>query len=172
MSATKNTSSIFTALEKVLKFQDNKNYLNWKRTVRDHLELFELWTYIATPKIVFGDASKFEDWTAGQERTCTALKLVVNGNAYNNVKDLTYVFNVWDLLKANFKARGSGFLNNSIKKLFFLSLSDCKDTADYITQFCGVFNKLKSFTSKFQLDKNILMIFFQYNLSNKHSRYC
>ncbi len=118
MSTSKNTSSVFTALEKIPKLQDNEGYLKWKRTVRDHLKLFELWTYIASLKVVPEDASKVEDWTAGQERTCTALRLVVDGNAYNDIEDLTNASDAWDLLEANFKPRGSGFLNNSMEKLF------------------------------------------------------
>ena len=88
MSTSKNTSSVFTSLEKIPKLQDNEGYLKWKLTLRDHLKLFELWTYVASLKVVPEDASKVEDWTAGQERTCTSLRLVVDGNAYNDIEDL------------------------------------------------------------------------------------
>ncbi len=61
MSTSKKTRSVFTVLEKIPKLQDNKSYLKWKRTVRDHLKPFELWTYIASREVVLEDTNKVED---------------------------------------------------------------------------------------------------------------
>ncbi len=97
------------------------------------------------------------------------MRLVVDDNAYNDIEDLTNTSDAWDLLEAYFKPRGSCFLNNSIEKVFFLFLADCKDASDYITQFRELINELKSFSSKLQLDEKILIFLFQNNLSDEHS---
>ncbi len=77
----------------------------------------------------------------------------------------------WDLFKTNFKPQGSGFLNSNTEKLFFLTLVDCKNGANYITKYCLAVNKLQSFSRKPEVDNNILIFFFQYNLSIEHSNY-
>ena len=59
-----------------------------------------------------------------------------------------------------------------MEKLFFLTLNECKDTADYITKFRSTVTELKSFSTKFQMDDNLLIFFFQYNLSAAYSAYC
>ena len=59
-----------------------------------------------------------------------------------------------------------------MEKLLFLTLSECKDTADYVTKFCATVTELKSFSTKFQMDENLLIFLFQYNLSVSHSAYC
>ena len=59
-----------------------------------------------------------------------------------------------------------------MKKLFFLTLSECKDAADYVIKFRATVTELKSFSTKFQMDENLLIFLFQYNLSTSHSAYC
>ncbi len=59
-----------------------------------------------------------------------------------------------------------------MEKLFFLTLSECKDAADYVTKFRATVTELKSFSTKFQIDENLLFFLFQYNLSASHSAYC
>ena len=89
-----------------------------------------------------------------------------------DIEDHTNASEAWYLLEANFKPRGSGFLNGAMEKLFFLTLSECKDAADYITKFRSTVTELKSFSTKFQMDENLLIFLFQYNLSAAHSAYC
>ncbi len=113
-----------------------------------------------------------EIWTGGHEETCTALRLVVEGNAYTDIEDHSNASEAWYLLEQHFKPRRSGFLNGAMKKLFFLTLSECKDAADYVTKFCATVIELKSFSTKFQVDENLLIFLFQYNLSTSHSAYC
>ena len=59
-----------------------------------------------------------------------------------------------------------------MEKLFFLTLSECKDVADYVTKFCAMITELKSFSTTFQIDENLLIFLFQYNLNASHSAYC
>ncbi len=107
----------------------------------------------------------------GHEETCTALRLVVEGNAFTDIEDHSNASEAWYLLEQNFKPRGSGFLNGVIEKLFFLTLSEWKDTADHVTKFCANVTELKSFSTKFQMHENLLIFLFQYNLSASHSAY-
>ncbi len=58
-----------------------------------------------------------------------------------------------------------------MKKQFFLILSKCKNTADYLTKFCYTVKELKSFYTTFQKLKNLWIFLFQYNLSTYHSAY-
>ena len=58
-----------------------------------------------------------------------------------------------------------------MEKLFFLTLSECKNAADYVTKFCATVTELKSFSTKFQTDENLLIFLFQYKLSALHSAY-
>lgn len=102
----------------------------------------------------------------------TALRGLVEGNAYTDIEDHSNASEAWYLLEENFKPRGSGFLNGAMEKLFFLTLSECKDAADYVTKFRATVTELKSFSTKFQMDENLLIFLFQYNLSASHSAYC
>ena len=54
-------------LEKVPKLEDYEGYLQWRRTMRDRLKMFELWTYLddqATPPTGVSEA-KVAAWRAG-----------------------------------------------------------------------------------------------------------
>ncbi len=65
------------------------------------------------------------------------------------MENLTNSSEAWYLLEANFKPRGSEFLNGAMKKLLFLTLNGCKNAADYITKFRSTVTKLKTFSTKF-----------------------
>lgn len=96
----------------------------------------------------------------------------MEGNAYTDIEDLINASEVWYLLEANFKPRGSEFLNGAIEKLLFLTLNECKDAADYITKFRSTVTELKSFSTKFQMNENWLIFLSRYNLGATHSAYC
>ncbi len=157
---------------KKIKLQDCKSYLIWQQTVQDTLKCFKLWTFIAIQKIPPVNPDDLKIGTVGHEKTCTALRLVVEGNAYTDIEDHSNALEAWYLLEENFKSRGSGFLNGAIKKLFFLILIECKGAKDYVTKFHATVNELKSFSPKFQMNENLLIFLFQYNLSASHSAYC
>ena len=86
MSAAQ-SKSVSSILEKIPKLQDCEGYLRWQRTVRDTLKLFKLWTFVAIQKIPPVNPNDLEIWTLGHEETCTALRLVVEGNAYTDIED-------------------------------------------------------------------------------------
>ncbi len=88
MSASQ-SKSVSSILEKIKKLQDCEGCLRWQQTVRDTLKLFKLWTFIAIQKTAPVDPDSLETWTVGQDETCTALRLVVEGNAYTDIEDLT-----------------------------------------------------------------------------------
>ncbi len=95
----------------------------------------------------------------------------MEGNAYTDIEDLTNASEAWYLLEANFEPRGSGFLNDAIEKLLFFTLNECKDATDYVTKFRSTVTELKSFSTKFSMNRNWLISLFQYNLSATHSAY-
>ena len=99
-------------------------------------------------------------WNARHHKACTALRLVVDGNAYNNIEEITNAFEAWTILETNFKPRGSGFLSNTFQRLLNLTLANCQSSADYVFQFHNVVNKLKSFSTKVKLDENFLIFLF------------
>lgn len=70
-----------------------------------------------------------------------------------------------------FKPRGAGFLNDALQRLDCLKLTDCESPAEYISQFRGIVNELRSFSSKFKLDDNFLIYRFQSNLGLEHWSY-
>ena len=166
-------SGSMAILERVAKLEDPEGYLEWRRDVRDRLKMLELWTYIedqATEPLGVTE-SKIAIWKAGHDKTCTALRLVVNGNAYSDIEDLTNASEAWTLLETNFKPRGSGFLNDAFQRLLGLTLADCKSPADYVSQFRNVVNELRNFSTKIKLDENFLIFFFQTNLGSDHASY-
>ena len=73
----------------------------------------------------------------------------MEGNAYTDIKELTNALEAGYLLEANFKPRGSGSLNGAIEKVFFLTLNECKDAADYVTKLRSTITEFKSFSTKF-----------------------
>lgn len=175
MATDKSTSASasLAILKKVTKLQDHEGYLKWRRTMRDYLKILNLWTYIddQVTEPVGESNAKINAWKAGQDKTCTALRLVVDGNAYSDIEEIANASDAWKLLEANFKPRGSGFLNNAFQKLLHLNLADCKTPADYISQFRNVVNELKNFSTKITLDENFLIFLFQSNLGLEHSSY-
>lgn len=88
------------------------------------------------------------------------------------MEDNTNASEPWYLLKANFKPCESGFLNEAIEKLFFWTLNECKNAVDYIIKFDSTVTKQRSFLATFQIEKNLLIFLFQYNLRATHSAYC
>ena len=71
-------------------------------------------------------------------------------------------------LESNHKPRGSGFLNDTFRKLDNLILSDCSSP---ITQFRATVNKLRTFSSKLSLDENWLTYRFHTNLCLEYNSY-
>ena len=51
------------------------------------IKLFKLWTFNAIQKIPPVNPDDLEIWTVSHEETCTALRLVVEGNAYTDIED-------------------------------------------------------------------------------------
>ena len=160
-------------LDKVPKLESHEGYLQWRRTVRDRLKMLELWTYIEDQAVepTGVSESKLATWKAGHDKTCTALCLEVDGNAYNDIEEIVNASDAWKLLETNFKPRGSGFLNDAFQKLLSLTLSDCKNAADYVSQFRSVVNDLKNFSSNLKLNENFLIFVFQSNLDPDHAAY-
>lgn len=92
MKNDKSSVSVSIAIfDRVPKLQDHERYLKWRRTMRDSPKMLELWTYIdnqATEPTGVSEA-KMIAWRAGHDKTCTILRLVVDGNAYSDIEDLT-----------------------------------------------------------------------------------
>ena len=147
-------------MENIPKLQDCEGYLRWQQTVRDTLKFFKLYTFIAIQKIPLGNPDDLKIWTVDHEKTYIALRLVVEGNTYTDIEDHSNTSEAWYLLEQNFKPRGSGFLNGAIEKLFFLTLSKFRDAEDHVTKFCATVTELKSFSTKFQMDENLLIFHF------------
>lgn len=100
--------------EKVPKLEDHEGNLQWRHTMRDRLKKLELWTYIddqATEPIGVTE-SKMATGRAGHDKTCTALRLVADGNAYD-IEEITNGSTAWKIREANFKPCRSGFLNDT-----------------------------------------------------------
>lgn len=95
----------------------------------------------------------------------------MDGNAYNDIEDLTNALTTWELLETTFKPCGLGFLNNTFQKLHSLTLPDCKGSADYVLQFCNIVNELRNFSRKLKLDENWLIYLFLSNLGPEHASY-
>lgn len=174
MTNDKSSASVSMAiLDRVPKLQDHEGYLKWRRTMRDNLKMLELWTYVddQAEEPTGVSETKMATWRAGHDKTCTALRLVVDGNAYNDIEDLTNASTAWKLLEETFKPRGSGFLNDTFQKLHTLTLADCKSPVDYVLQFRSIVNELRNFSGKLRLDENWLIYLFLSNLGPEHSSY-
>lgn len=166
------TTISLTTLEEITKLQDQEGYLKWKRTMRDHLKIFGLWTYIVEKHVqpAEGDAG-LDEWTKAHDLTCTALRMCVEGNAYSDIENITNAKTAWTTLETNFQPRGSGYLNDSFRKLDNLTLSSCKSPSDYVSKFRMIVNELQSFSTKMKLDENWLTYRFHTNLGSEHSGY-
>ena len=175
MASDKSTlASVSLAIpEKVSKLQNHEEYLKWQCTMQDYLKILNLWTYIknqaAEPTGVF--KTKLGAWKAENNKTCTAFCLVVDENTYSNIKDLVNTSKAWILLKKNFKPQGSGFFNDTFQKLDNLTLTSCKNAANYVFQFRNIVNELRNFSTKLKLDENWLIYQFHSNLGPEHAFY-
>ncbi len=72
-----------TTLEKIVKLQDQEGFLRWKRTMRNHLKIFDLWVYIVEKheRPIEGDAG-LDELIKFHDLICTALRICVERNAY------------------------------------------------------------------------------------------
>lgn len=73
--------------------------------MRDNLKMLDLWTYIdnqATKPTGVSEA-KMTIWRAGQDKICTSLRLVINGNAYSDIEDPTNASDAWKLMERQIK---------------------------------------------------------------------
>lgn len=102
-----------STLEKIPKLQEQEGYLNWKRTMRDHLKMFGLWIYINGFTQPPEEDGEVEKWTKAQDLTCTAIRICGECNAYTDIEDITKANNAWKISEGNFKPQGSGFLTNT-----------------------------------------------------------
>ena len=162
--------SSFSILDKVPKLQDNEGYLTWKREITKVLKMIEFWAFIQQPNEP-GLVARKPAWISRHEQTCNVLRYLVNGNAFDEIDHHTNDSDEWNLLESIFNPRGAGFLNDALQRLDCLKLTDCESPAEYIFQFRGIVNKLRSFSSKFKLDDNFLIYRFQSNLVLEHSSY-
>ena len=73
--------------------------------MRDYLKILDLWTYIEeqTTEPIGVSEAKLATWKTSHNKTCTALCLMVDENAYSNIEDLINASTVWKLLESNFK---------------------------------------------------------------------
>lgn len=108
----------------------------------------------------------------GHKKTYTTFCLVVENNAYIDIKDHSNILEDWYLLEQSFKLCGSCFFNGTIEKLFFLILNECRDARNYVTNLFITITELNSFSTKFQINENLLIFLFEYNLSSLYSAYC
>ena len=166
------TTISLTTLEKIAKLQDQEGFLRWKRTMRDHLKIFGLWVYIVEKheRLVEGDAG-LDEWIKSHDLTCTALRICVEGNAYSDIENISNAKTAWTTLETNFQPRGSGYLNDTFRKLDNLTLSSCKGSSDYVSKFRMIVNEIQSFSTKMKLDENWLIYQFHTNLGSEHSGY-
>ena len=162
--------SFFSILDKVPKLQDNKGYLTWKRKITKVLKMIELWTFIQHPNEPSLVAQQ-PAWITGHEQTCNVLRYMINRDAFDENEHHTNASDKWNLLESIFKSRGVGFLNDALQRRDCLMLTDCKSSAKSIFQFQGIINDLRNFFSKFKLDDNFLIYYFQSNLGLEHSSY-
>ncbi len=132
--------------------------------------MIELWAFIQQPNEP-GLAARKPAWISGHERTCNVLRYLVNRDGFDEIEHHTNASDAWNLLESIVKPRGAGFLNEALQRLDCLKLTDCKSPAKYISQFRGIVNELRSFSSKFKLDDNFLIYRFQSNLGLEHSSY-
>lgn len=158
-------------LEKIPKLQDQEGYLKWKRAMRDHLKMFGLWVYIDELTEAPEDDDEEEEGTKAQDLTCTAIRICVEGNAYTHIEHITNANSAWKTLEENFKPRGSGFLNDTFRKLDNLKLGEFTSPSDYSSQFRQIVNDLQSFSSIMKLDENWLIYRFHTNLGAEFSSY-
>lgn len=95
----------------------------------------------------------------------------MNSDAFDEIKHHTNASDAWSLLKSIFKPRAAGFPNDALQRFDCLKLTDCESPAKYISQYRGIVNELRSFSSKFKLDENFLIYRFQSNLGSDHASY-
>ena len=119
--------------------------------------MFGLWVYIDDLIQCPEQEDKVEEWTKAQDLTCTAIRIRVESNAYTDIKNVINANDAWKILEENFKPRGSGFLNNTFRKLVNLTLGECNSPSDYSSKFRQIVNDLQSFFSAMKLDENWLI---------------
>ncbi len=88
------------------------------------------------------DNDKEEKWNKAQDLTCTAIRICVKGNVYTDIENITNTNSVWKTLEENFKPRGSGFLNDTFRKLDNPTLWECTSPSDYTSKFRRIVNEL------------------------------
>ena len=139
--------------------------------MRDHLKIFGLWVYIDELTEAPDEDDEEEEWMKAQDLTCTTIRICVEGNAYTDIENITNANKAWKTLEENFKPRGSGFLNDTFRKLDNLKLGECTSPSDYSSKFRQIVNDLQSFSSIMRLDENWLIYRYHTNPGAEYNSY-
>ncbi len=132
--------------------------------------MIEPWTFIEQSDEPTIEVKK-SAWTNGHEKNCNFLQYLIYSNASDQIEHHTNAKKSMEYFESIFKPGCACFLNNALRKLNNLTLYDCQSFADYVTQFCSLINKFRSFCAKFKLDDNFYVYRFQSNLGPDYANY-
>lgn len=82
------------------------------------------------------------------------LYYVIYRDSFDEIEYHTNTSDPQTHLESISKPREADFFDNALQRLDFFKLLNCKFSATYISQVQGIISKLRSFSSKYKLDKN------------------
>lgn len=113
--------------------------------------MIKIWTYIEKPEEhdIFLITKKREN-----NKTYYVLGYFVTSNVNNKIEYHTNSNTLLNLYLTIFKPRRARFINNTLQRLDYITVSNYDSLSYYFTKCCVLMNKLCGFWSKLKIDEN------------------
>ena len=144
------------SLRIIAKISDSSGYLKWDREMRDVLKWTRLWKF--TQK-----AFSAED--ENNDLCCIALRTVVDGDLYHDIKDMDVAKNVWEKIIKICKLKEFSALMTIYSKFESLKVFFCADINEYDIKFRNIINELVIYSFNSKMNENWLIYKYLANLS-------
>ncbi|KAL9063309.1 MAG: hypothetical protein Q9161_009533 [Pseudevernia consocians] len=172
-------SASLNRLNDIELLQDASNYQSWKRSFESELTILGLWHFIdedhVAPVLVPAgptNLAELKTWQQTHKRIYAILKSRCDDNARSMIDDKTNTHEAWEILK-QFKPRGSGLMNSTIKKFESITLAGCDDNPQaYTNLFKKVLREFRVLPPKFVSNENWLIYHFHAGLEPVYTSYC
>ena len=142
------SNSTLATLRQIPKISGPLGFLKWDREVTECLKWTRLWKYVKA-------AHPADD--EGNEMCCTALRQVVDGGLYHDIKNIEIAKDAYEKIVSVCKPKGSSALMATYAKFDSLKAANCANINEYGTKFRDIINELAIYPSNPKMDENWLI---------------
>ena len=174
----------------VTKLESPEGFQVWKRKMRHWLIAADLWQWteeenseapttevpdlandgsneLARATALAKSKEKMHAWKRGNELACNAIVSRLGSNHYYDYENETNAHRLWNGIAKDCKPFESVMLNNLYQRLTTLSITSCKDEADYTRQFRTIYNEILDINPKLKLETSFLTFLFYNGLGKE-----